>query len=153
MNDMDNKEFGAFIDVIERQYPRQQPLNDVQKGMFWLSLQKFSLDDCMAAFVLHCESKDGEWKPQVCHITKSLKNTEVSIRSTFNDFFKHKEVKDERAIKIYKQMGGREMHKLPEYVTNKKEDLFVELYMAEESQETFAELPNKLKTKLIGVKK
>jgi len=29
----------------------------------------------------------------------------------------------------------------------------VELYMAEESQETFAELPNKLKTKLIGVKK
>lgn len=120
MNDMDNKEFGAFIDVIEKQYPRQQPLNDVQKGMFWLSLQKFSLDDCMAAFVLHCESKDGEWKPQVCHITKSLKNTEVSIRSIFNDFFKHREVDDKRALKIYSQMGGREMHKLPEYVTKKK---------------------------------
>ena len=45
------------------------------------------------------------------------------------------------------------MHKMPESMTRKKEDLFVELYMAEDSKETFAQLPNKLKTKLIGVKK
>ena len=150
---MNVKEFTSFVDVIENQYPRQQPLNEVQKGMFWLSLQKFSLDDCMAAFLIHCESKEGEWKPQVCHLTKSLKNTEVNIRVLFNDFFKHKEIKDPRALKIYRQIGGLSMHKMPESMTRKKEDLFVELYMAEDSKETFAQLPNKLKTKLIGVKK
>jgi hypothetical protein len=117
---MNVKEFTSFVDVIEKQYPRQQPLNEVQKGMFWLSLQKFSLDDCMASFLIHCESKEGEWKPQVCHLTKSLKNTEVNIRVLFNDFFKHKEIKDPRALKIYRQIGGLSMHKMPESMTRKK---------------------------------
>ena len=44
------------------------------------------------------------------------------------------------------------MHKLPEYQTRKLEDKFVQLYLEEGSRETFAALPKKLKTKLIGNK-
>ena len=50
---MNQKEFSAFMDVIENTYPKQAKINNVQRGMFWLSLQKYSLDDCMSAFLLH----------------------------------------------------------------------------------------------------
>jgi hypothetical protein len=70
----------------------------------------------------------------------------------FNDFFRRRDVKDERALAIYNRLGGLEMHKLPEYQTKKLEDKFVQLYLEEGSKETFAALPDKLKTKLIGNK-
>ena len=70
----------------------------------------------------------------------------------FNDFFKRKDVKDKKAVAIYNKLGGLEMHKLPEYQTKKLEEKFVQLYLEEGSRETFAALPNKLKTKLIGNK-
>jgi|TARA_R100000329_G_scaffold101244_1_gene83489 hypothetical protein len=147
---MTQDEFKAFLEVIEKQYPKQQPLNNVQKGMFWLSLQKFPLDDCMSAFLLHCESSDGEWKPQVCHITKYIKVSEERVKSMFNDFFQRREVKDKRAVAIYNKLGGLSMHKLPKSETDKKADLFVKMYMEGEARKTFDELPQKLKTQLIG---
>ena len=147
---MNQKEFSAFMDVIENTYPKQAKINNVQRGMFWLSLQKYSLDDCMSAFLLHCETTDVEWKPQICHLTKFLKTSEETIRNMFNDFFRRKDVKDEKAVAIYNRLGGLEMHKLPEYQTKKLEDKFVQLYLEEGSRETFAALPKKLKTKLIG---
>jgi len=149
---MNQKEFNAFMDVVENTYPKQAKINNVQRGMFWLSLQKYSLDDCMSALLLHCETDDGEWKPQICHLTKFLRKSEESVRAMFNDFFKRKKVEDKKAVEIYNRLGGLEMHKLPEYQTRKLEDKFVQLYLEEGSRETFAALPNKLKTKLIGNK-
>tara|TARA_B100000497_G_C7546951_1_gene330767 strand:+ start:103 stop:525 length:423 start_codon:yes stop_codon:yes gene_type:complete len=140
------------MDVIENTYPKQAKINNVQRGMFWLSLQKYDLDDCMSALLLHCETGDGEWKPQICHLCKFLKTSEDTIRVMFNDFFKRKDVKDEKAKAIYNRLGGLEMHKLSEYQTKKLEDKFVQLYLEEGSKETFAALPDKLKTKLIGNK-
>ncbi len=140
------------MDVVENTYPKQAKINNVQRGMFWLSLQKYSLDDCMSALLLHCETDDGEWKPQICHLTKFLKKSEESVRAMFNDFFKRKKVEDKKAVEIYNRLGGLEMHKLPEYQTRKLEDKFVQLYLEEGSRETFAALPDKLKTKLIGNK-
>ena len=75
---MNQKEFSAFMDVVENTYPKQAKINNVQRGMFWLSLQKYSLDDCMSALLLHCETDDGEWKPQICHLTKFLKTALVN---------------------------------------------------------------------------
>ena len=149
---MNQKEFNAFMDVVENTYPKQAKINNVQRGMFWLSLQKYSLDDCMSALLLHCETDDGEWKPQICHLTKFLKKSEESVRAMFNDFFKRKKVEDKKAVEIYNRLGGLEMHKLPEYQTRKLEDKFVQLYLEEGSRKTFAALPDKLKTKLIGNK-
>ena len=149
---MNQREFNSFMDVIENTYPKQAKINNVQRGMFWLSLHKYDLDDCMSALLLHCETDDGEWKPQICHLSKFLKTSEDTIRVMFNDFFKRKDVKDEKAKAIYNRLGGLEMHKLPEYQTKKLEDKFVQLYLEEGSKETFASLPDKLKTKLIGNK-
>ncbi len=149
---MNQREFNSFMDVIENTYPKQAKINNVQRGMFWLSLQKYDLDDCMSALLLHCETDDGEWKPQICHLSKFLKTSEDTIRVMFNDFFKRKDVKDEKAKAIYNRLGGLEMHKLSEYQTKKLEDKFVQLYLEEGSKETFAALPDKLKTKLIGNK-
>ena len=77
---MNQREFNAFMDVIENTYPKQAKINNVQRGMFWLSLQKYSLDDCMSALLLHCETNDGEWKPQICHLTKFLQTSECVIQ-------------------------------------------------------------------------
>ena len=68
-------------------------------------------------------------------------------------FFQHKEVKDPLAVKIWNQIGGDNLRKLPTYETNKKESVFVDLYKQARIGNNYDSLPNELKTKLIGVMK
>ena len=46
---MEVKEFKAFMEMIDQAYPKQQKLNKVQKGLFWITLQDKSLDESVQA--------------------------------------------------------------------------------------------------------
>ena len=147
---MEVKEFKAFMEMIDQAYPKQQKLNKVQKGLFWITLQDKSLDESVQALASHTHS--GEWKPQVCDIVKHLPNETLPIIETFSNFFNGVEVKDKIALEVFKLMGGNRLRK----ASLEKDYLglelkFISLYKQKSTQERMVELPRDLKNKLIGL--
>jgi len=152
---MNKDEFKQLVRLFDDTYPKQPKLTMAQQLMFWVSLQHYSVDAVMAAFISHTNSpENGEWKPQVAiNLTKYLQQSDVDIRNLYLSFFQHKEVKDETAIKVWNKLGGNRLLKMPSYETDKKEKIFVDLYKQERIGDNYNNLPNELKTKLIGVLK
>lgn len=147
---MDKKEFQAFIKMIDEAYPTQASLNQVQKGFFWLALQDHDFDECVMSLANH--TKHEEWKPKVCDILVGLNSTDDKIAKLFSDFFNNKEVKDDVAVKIYKSMGGQTLNRtLLEKDYKRAEKDFVDQYNNEMSKRNYNNLPNDLRTKLVGV--
>ena len=152
---MKKEEFKKLIKLFDDTYPKQPKLTTAQQLMFWVSLQQYSIDAAMGAFISHTNNpENGEWKPQVpVNLTRYLQQSDVEIKKLYEMFFQHKEVKDPLAVKIWNQIGGDNLRKLPTYETNKKESVFVDLYKQARIGNNYDSLPNELKTKLIGVMK
>jgi hypothetical protein len=152
---MNKEEFKQLIGLFDETYPKQPKLTVAQQLMFWVSLQNYSVDSVMASFISHTNDPElGEWKPQVpVNLTRFLQQSDVSIRAIFQDFFKHKEIKDDIAIRVWNKLGGNNLLKMPTHQTDKKEEIFVNLYKQEKIGNHYDALPNELKTKLIGVLK
>jgi hypothetical protein len=147
---MEVKEFKAFMNMVDEAYPKQKKLNQVQKGLFWLTLQDHSLHDSIQALVSHTHS--GEWKPQVCDICKHLPNVNLPIIETFSNFFNGVEVKDNIALEVFKLMGGERLRRTSLEKDYRNLELrFVELYKQKSTQKRMGELPQDLKNKLIGL--
>jgi hypothetical protein len=147
---MTKQEFKQIIGLFDKTYPKQVPLTTEQQGVFWMSLQRYTKEQVFLAFISHTEDKEfGIWKPQVpVNITKFLANTDLEIKSKFQAFFQHKEVKDDLAVKLYKQMGGSKLSRITqkEYIIKEKE--FVEMYKLSKHREHYQLLTNDQKNKL-----
>ena len=152
---MNKEEFKQLIRLFDDTYPKQTKLPTAQQLMLWVSLQHYSVDAVMAAFISHTNDPDiGEWKPQVpVNLTKYLQQSDVSIRALYNQFFERRDVKDDVAKSVWNKLGGNKLLKLPQYETDKKEDVFVNLYKQQMIGDNYDKLPDDLKTKLIGVLK
>jgi|TARA_R110000803_G_scaffold33300_2_gene72977 hypothetical protein len=150
---MTKEQFKNIIDLFNETYPKQPNLTTAQQLMFWVSLQQYDVDAVMGAFISHTNDKElGQWKPQVpVNLTRYLQKSDVDIRSTFNSFFQHKEVTDSLALKIWSQMGGNKMLRMTTRETDKKEEIFVNLYRQSKIGSDYDGLPMDIKTKLIGV--
>ena len=149
---MNENEFKTFMKMIDDQYPNQPKFNQTQKGFFWLALKDFNITQVVSAFSLHTQdSEKGMFKPQVCEVMKYLQTTNMDIRSKFQEFFDHKEVKDKLAISIWNKIGGNRLLRLTEKEVDKKAESFLELYKQEIAKEKLENLPKKIKQKLIGV--
>tara|TARA_R110002020_G_scaffold23985_1_gene79336 strand:- start:74 stop:526 length:453 start_codon:yes stop_codon:yes gene_type:complete len=147
---MEVKEFKAFMDMIDEAYPKQKKLNKVQKGLFWLTLQDYSLENSLQALVSHTHS--GEWKPQVCDLCKHLSDYTLPIIETFSNFFNGVEVKDKIALEVFKLMGGDRLRRTTLEKDYRGLELkFIDLYRQKATQKRMEKLPNKLKNKLIGL--
>ena len=146
---MTEQEFKAFIELVDKAYPKQKLLNNTQKGFFWLALRTYQMEDCIRAFSVHTQS--SEWKPQVCDVVKNLSDSSLEIKKYLLDFFNRKEVQDETANKVYQMLGGLKLNKTCEKDYEKIEERFVELYRSHKTKENFDSLPTKVKNKLIGV--
>tara|TARA_R110002020_G_scaffold54680_1_gene152223 strand:+ start:2742 stop:3185 length:444 start_codon:yes stop_codon:yes gene_type:complete len=144
---MQNKDFKIFITMIDQAYPKQQKLNKVQQGFFWLSLKDHTIEDCVQS--LSCHTHTGEWKPQICDIVKHLPNETLPLVEMFSNFFNRKEVKDKIALECYRIMGGDKLNKTLEKDYYKLEQKFINLYRQQATKKRLEELPNKLKQKLI----
>lgn len=152
---MNKEEFKNLIVLFNNTYPKQPKLTVEQQMMFWLSLQNYEIDAVVGAFLSHTNDKEiGRWKPQVPeNLTRYLAETDVNIRNLYKDFFDHKDVKDETAIEVWNKLGGNNLRRLPMHETDKKEQVFVDMYKQMKVGDTYNKLPNNLKTKLIGVLK
>ena len=149
---MSKDEFKQLIKLFDETYPKQPKLTTAQQLMFWISLQHYSVDAVVASFISHTNDLEiGEWKPQVAvNLTKYLQQSDVSIRALYQEFFQNKEVKDKVAIEVWNKLGGNRLLRLPQYETDKKEEVFVNLYKQIMIGNNYNNLPNDLKTKLIG---
>ena len=152
---MNKEEFKQLIRLFDDTYPKQPKLTTAQQLMLWVSLQHYSVDAVMAAFISHTNDPDiGEWKPQVpVNLTKYLQQSDVSIRALYNQFFERRDVKDDVSKSVWNKLGGNKLLKFPQYETDKKEDVFVNLYKQQMIGDNYDKLPDDLKTKLIGVLK
>tara|TARA_R100001510_G_scaffold42216_1_gene38611 strand:- start:2315 stop:2776 length:462 start_codon:yes stop_codon:yes gene_type:complete len=152
---MNKEEFKKLIVLFDDTYPKQPKLTTAQQLMLWVSLQHYSVDAVMAAFISHTNDPEiGEWKPQVpVNLTKYLQQSDVSIKALYQQFFERKDVQDDIAKSVWNQLGGNRLLKLPQYETDKKEEVFVNLYKQRMIGNNYDKLPNDLKTKLIGVLK
>ena len=149
---MNKDEFKQLIKLFDETYPKQPKLTTAQQLMFWISLQHYSVDAVVASFISRTNDLEiGEWKPQVAvNLTKYLQQSDVSIRALYQEFFQNKEVKDKVAIEVWNKLGGNRLLRLPQYETDKKEEVFVNLYKQIMIGNNYNNLPNDLKTKLIG---
>lgn len=149
---MSKDEFKQLIKLFDETYPKQPKLTTAQQLMFWISLQNYSADAVVASFISHTNDIEiGEWKPQVpVNLTKYLQQSDVSIRAMYQEFFERKEVKDSVAVEVWNKLGGHRLLKLPQYETDKKEDVFVNLYKQIKIGDSYNGLPKEMKNKLIG---
>ena len=123
--------------------------------MFWVSLQNYELEAVIASFISHTNDTEiGAWKPQVpVNLTRYLQKSDIDIRNKFQEFYDHKDVKDEIAVRVWNKMGGANLLRLTMAESEKKADMFVDLYKQELIGNNYDALPNTIKTKLIGVMK
>jgi len=152
---MKRAEFDKLIQLFDETYPKQPKLTVAQEMMFWISLQGFSVEAVMAAFISHTNDKEiGAWKPQgPVNLTRYLQESDINIRNKFQEFYDHKDVKDELAIKIWNRLGGASLLRLTVSESEKKAQMFVDLYKQEVIGSNYDALPKAIKTKLIGVMK
>ena len=146
---MTKDEFEFFCKNCNEAFPKQMPMNQTEINFMAHAVSQYDLKEVMNALALHVQH--SEWRPKVCDITKFLQMSDQSILSTFYKFFERREVEDERAVKIYRQMGGMKLNKLTTTELKQKEVLFLELYKQEEAKEKYESLPKSIKSKLIGV--
>ena len=146
---MTKDEFEFFCKSCNEAFPKQMPMNQTEVNFMAHAVSQYEIKEVMNALALHVQH--SEWRPKVCDITKYLKASDQSILDTFYKFFERKEVKDERAVRIYRQMGGLKLNKLTTTELKEKEELFLELYKQEEAKEKYESLPKAIKSKLLGV--
>lgn len=152
---MTKKEFSKLMDMFDETYPKQPKLTMTQQLMFWVSLQNYELEAVIASFISHTNDTEiGAWKPQVpVNLTRYLQKSDIDIRNKFQEFYDHKDVKDEIAVRVWNKMGGANLLRLTMAESEKKADMFVDLYKQELIGNNYDALPNTIKTKLIGVMK
>ena len=152
---MTKKEFSKLMDMFDETYPKQPKLTMTQQLMFWVSLQNYELEAVIASFISHTNDIEiGAWKPQVpVNLTRYLQKSDIDIRNKFQEFYDHKDVKDEIAVRVWNKMGGANLLRLTMAESEKKADMFVDLYKQELIGNNYDALPNTIKTKLIGVMK
>ena len=149
---MEVNEFKAFMNMIDQAYPKQKKLNEMQKGLFWLTCKDQTLRDCLNALASHAYT--GEWKPQICDICKHLPDITLPLIEMFSNFFNGVEVKDEIALEVYRIMGGDRLRRTTLEKDYRELELkFIDLYRQKATQMRIEKLPPKLKNKLIGVQK
>ena len=152
---MTKKEFSKLMDMFDETYPKQPKLTMTQQLMFWVSLQNYELEAVIASFISHTNDTEiGAWKPQVpVNLTRYLQKSDIDIRNKFQEFYDHKNVKDEIAVRVWNKMGGANLLRLTMAESEKKADMFVDLYKQELIGNNYDALPATMKTKLIGVMK
>ena len=143
------------MDMFDETYPKQPKLTMTQQLMFWVSLQNYELEAVIASFISHTNDTEiGAWKPQVpVNLTRYLQKSDIDIRNKFQEFYDHKDVKDEIAVRVWNKMGGANLLRLTMAESEKKAEMFVDLYKQELIGNNYDALPNTMKTKLIGVMK
>tara|TARA_R110000824_G_scaffold30181_1_gene99559 strand:- start:2848 stop:3300 length:453 start_codon:yes stop_codon:yes gene_type:complete len=128
---LNKKEIIDFLSYVASYYPKQKPFNQAQTEMFMVALCDPSLTLGMAkwAFSMHTQyaRDDSHWMPQVSHITKWIQ-TEGKLRAMFKDMTQRKDPKDATATKIWNQLGGGDIGRMPVELCKKIEDQFVFLY-------------------------
>tara|TARA_R100000805_G_C3617897_1_gene120292 strand:- start:57 stop:506 length:450 start_codon:yes stop_codon:yes gene_type:complete len=146
------EQFKTLMRRIDESYPSQPKYNMTQKAVFWAALRDFDYQDLVVAFIEH--SKVDEWKPQVpAHLIKHLKKQDLNLRDKFQKFFDRKPLNDDLADKIIDIMGRKSLRKSTEKEFEQKLVIFTELYQNHKTKESFVKLPDKIKNKLIGLKK
>ena len=147
---MTKKEFDFFCNTCNEAYPKQMPMNPTEINFMAHAVRGYSIKEVMNALSLHVQ--DSEWRPKVCDITKYLQTTDQHIRSLFQKFFDHEEVDDEKAVEIYRIMGGQKLNKMTTHELKPKEEMFLNLYKQHEAREQYDALPKGIKLKMIGEK-
>ena len=150
---LNKKEIIDFLSYVASYYPKQKPFNQAQTEMFMVALCDPSLTLGMAkwAFSMHTQyaAEDSHWMPQVAHITKWIQ-TEDRLRVMFKEMVQRKEPKDPIALKIYGQLGGSNIGRMPVDSSKKIEDQFVFLYQRDTG---LKKLENLGVQKMLGHKK
>lgn len=152
---MTKNEFTKLMVLFDETYPKQPKLTLTQQTMFWVSLQNYELEAVIASFISHTNDTEiGAWKPQVpVNLTRFLQKSDIDIRNKFQEFYDHKKIDDEIAIRVWNKMGGANLLRLSLAESEKKADMFVDLYKQELIGQNYESLPKSTKTKLIGVLK
>lgn len=148
---MTKEEFDFFCKNCNQAYPKQMPMNETEVNFMAHAVSDYEIKEVMNSLALHVQH--SEWRPKVCDITKYLQTTDHHILSIFQQFFDRKEVKDKKAIEIYRMMGGQKLNKMSVYDLKAKEQMFLNLYKQQEAKEKYELLPKAVKLKLIGGKK
>ena len=137
---MTKQDFDKFIALMDKTYPKQPELTKEQKGVLWISLQKYPTKEVFTAFVSHTECTEfGIWKPQVpANLTKYLM-----------DLLAKKPVEDEIATKVFNQIGGASLFKMLEKDYKYYLSLFISNYKYEMNIQNYENLTLEQKKKLI----
>lgn len=152
---MTKNEFTKLMVMFDETYPKQPELTLTQKTMFWVSLQNYELEAVIASFISHTNDTEiGAWKPQVpVNLTRFLQKSDIDIRNKFQEFYDHKNVHDDIAVRVWNRMGGANLLRLTLAESERKADMFVNLYKQELIGNNYDSLPKSTKTKLIGALK
>ena len=148
---MIKEEFDKFISLMDKTYPKQPELTKEQKGVLWISLQKYTAKEVFTAFVSHTECIDfGIWKPQVpANLTKYLMKPEIQMTKYFQELLAKKTVEDKIAIKVFSQIGGASLFKMLEKDYKYYLSLFISNYKYEMNIRNYNNLTVEQKNKLI----
>ena len=148
---MTKQDFDKFIALMDKTYPKQPELTKEQKGVLWISLQKYSTKEVFTAFVSHTECTEfGIWKPQVpANLTKYLMKPEIQMTKYFQDLLAKKPVEDEIATKVFNQIGGASLFKMLEKDYKYYLSLFISNYKYEMNIQNYENLTLEQKKKLI----
>ena len=148
---MTKQDFDKFIALMDKTYPKQPELTKEQKGVLWISLQKYPTKEVYTAFVSLTECTEfGIWKPQVpANLTKYLMKPEIQMTKYFQDLLAKKPVEDEIATKVFNQIGGASLFKMLEKDYKYYLSLFISNYKYEMNIQNYENLTLEQKKKLI----